>query len=96
MEKERFLIMKRKEFIDFIISERVSILFQQYGMSHEKKSDQEDFEKSLELYIEGKQTAEGLKEKWEQMFLERGEFEEHLYREGVKDGIQLLRYLWEN
>ena len=32
----------------------------------------------------------------EQMFLERGEFEEHLYREGVKDGIQLLRYLWEN
>lgn len=93
--QERGLFMKRKEFIDFVISERVSILFQQYGRLYGKKTTQEDLEKSLELIIEGKKTAEELKKEWEEMFLKQGEFEEHLYREGVKDGMQLLRYILE-
>lgn len=90
--------MNDNSFVDFIISERIMYLLEEYQKT--RKTDTEgDIEEMLDLFLENYFTqeeersrlAEKIKESIDQIWKEQGERETFLYKTGVEDGIRLAR-----
>lgn len=90
--------MDDARFVDFIVSERIMYLLENYHKT--RKTDIEgDIGEMLDLFLENYFTqeeersklAEKIKDSFEHIWKEQGERENFLYKTGVEDGIRLAR-----